>query len=256
MTTISTIFVDGEKGGVGKSTVTRGIIHHYLGIAERDGKAIAIFDADRSNPDICGPGGITAGGSIIFAKTVDLTTEKGWIGFGNQLESVSKQAERLGADILAVVSMPAQIADAFSGDIGIVANMMQACNGIPAWVIGRTPDSVRALEYRVERMPEQYRRGLVVKNLFFGNRDEFRIWESSALRTKLLGNGWGECDYPELNELLVYRAERTPLHKVLREGIAGQSLGLGERLALSAWLNATDKVLGDGLTHVRGWSEA
>ena len=42
--------VDGDKGGVGKSIVTRLLIHYHVTLAPEVRPSIYVIDSDRSNP--------------------------------------------------------------------------------------------------------------------------------------------------------------------------------------------------------------
>lgn len=233
---LKTFIVDGDKGGVGKSMAARALIHHFLVRDELTRPKIVVIDADCSNPDVCGTGGLKAGPGIMHASLVDLSTEDGWIKFGTLVGEFSEMGEKI--ECRMIVNMPAQIGTrAFDGSIPIVNEVLREANAIPVWILSRTQESIRALEYRLENMWHRYQNGVAIKNLFFGQADKFGIWADSQLRQQLVVSGnWFEAELPELNDQLTVKIGRTPFHEVLSIGIEGKSLDFGYRLALKSWL--------------------
>jgi len=225
-----TILVDGDKGGVGKSLATRALVQFYLEQPADSRPRLVVFDADHSNPDVCGKDGMTAGDGILSTGLIDLATEAGWIDFAGRLEAVRD------LDCRVIVNMPAQIGNVFDGSIPMVGDVLREAHAVPVWVLSRTQESIRALEHRVSRLPDQYATGLAVRNLFFGDADQFVLWEASQVRHRLLRSGWLETELPELNDQLLVMMGRRPLHEVVRVGIDHKPLSLGYRLALQTWL--------------------
>lgn len=237
---IRTILVDGDKGGVGKSLVTRAIVDMYLNAEEAGLGArrftLAVCDADRRNPDVCGQGGYTPDGRIIRADLAALDSEAGWIDFGNKLEPVIAFAHAGEVDVRLIVSMPAQIGRVFDGSVALVNTILQELHAVPVWVLARTRESVTALEERIKAYPAQYATGIAVRNLFFGDREKFAIWEKSRIRQQLAADGrWADVILPELNDFVFERIGRTPLHVAAETGTASGPLGWGEHTALATW---------------------
>jgi hypothetical protein len=233
---LKTFIIDGDKGGVGKSMAARALVHHFLEQEESGRPKIVVIDADCSNPDVCGTGGLEKGPGILHTSLVDLSTENGWIEFGTLVGKFSELGERIECRI--IVNMPAQIGTrAFDGSIPIVNEVLREANAIPVWLMSRTQECLNALEYRLDNMGHRYQKGIAVKNLFFGHGDKFGLWNDSPLRQKLLVSGdWSEVELPELNDQLTVKIGRRPFHEVLSTGIDGQSLPFGYRLALNSWL--------------------
>jgi hypothetical protein len=226
-----TILVDGDKGGVGKSLAARALVQFYLEQPADHRPRLVVFDADHSNPDVCGRDGLKAGDGILSTGLLDLSTEAGWIDFAGRLEKIRD------IDCRVIVNMPAQIGSVFDGRIGLVADVLREAQAVPVWVLSRTRESITALEHRVRHLPSQYTVGLAVRNLFFGEVDKFVLWDTSPLRKTLLqGGGWLETELPELNDQLLVMMGRRPFHEVARTGIDHQPLPLGYRLALHTWL--------------------
>jgi hypothetical protein len=233
---LKTIFVDGDKGGVGKSLVSRALVDMYLHDPRQGERDVVVFDADRSNPDVCGSGGYCVNdtdNNLVSTHLINLETESGWSEFGDRMEAYV-DSER---DIRVIISMPAQIGPrAFDGSIPLVGEILRSVNAIPVWVMSRTQDCMNALENRRKTIPAHYEHGLIVKNLFFGATDKFTLWKESLLRQEIVDSGdWAEVDFPECNDILLHKIGRTPFQRVLIEGISGNRLGMGSRLSLETW---------------------
>ena len=233
---LKTFIIDGDKGGVGKSLAARALVHHYLSQPEPERPRIIVYDADLSNPDVCGEGGLKAGAGILGTALIDLSTENGWIDLGTRVAAIAAAAEK--ADYRIIVNMPAQIGTrAFDGSIHIVSEVLREANAVPIWLLSRTQESLRALNYRLRNMPARYESGVVIKNLFFGAPDKFGLWTTDELRARLIDDGdWVEAELPELNDQLTVMIGRRPFHDVLQSGIDGRALPYGYRLALESWL--------------------
>jgi len=240
---LKTFIIDGDKGGVGKSLVARALVHHYLTQDEGTRPRLVVYDADLSNPDVCGEGGLKPGNGIAHTALLDLSAESGWIDLGSRLETICAAAQT--TDYRIIINMPAQIGTrAFDGSIHIVGEVLREANAMPVWLLSRTQESIRALDYRLRNMPARYEAGIVVKNLFFGSADKFLLWQNDPLRQRLVGEGaWSEVDLPEMNDQLAVMIGRRPFHEVLAVGIDGRPLPYGYRLALQSWLKRTGAAL-------------
>ena len=246
---LKSYFIDGDKGGVGKSLFARAFIHYYLSLPEGKRPKLLLVDADRSNPDVCGKGGFKATDTdplpkeILWADLFDLSTEDGWINLGGKIgRTLNDHGDE---ELRMIVNMPAQIGThAFDGSISVVSELLLTANAIPVWLLNRTRESITQIEYRCSALPRRYAVGAVVKNLFFGDSDAFSRWDHSATRKSLIhddGTGWIEATMPELNPTLLDQIERRPFHKVYADGYNGEPLGLGAKLALDAWFRTQAK---------------
>ena len=233
---LKTFIIDGDKGGVGKSLAARALVHYFLTLPDNERPRLVVYDADLSNPDVCGEGGLKAGSGIIGTALIDLSTENGWIDLGTRVATIAAASEK--TDYRIIVNMPAQIGTrAFDGSIHIVSEVLREANAIPIWMLSRTQESLRALNYRLRNMPVRYESGVVIKNLFFGAADKFALWAGDELRLRLIDEGnWLEAELPELNDQLTVMIGRRPFHDVLVTGIDGRALPFGYRLALESWL--------------------
>jgi hypothetical protein len=240
---LKTFIIDGDKGGVGKSLAARALVHHYITQPSEMRPRVIVYDADLSNPDVCGEGGLEAGSGVSATALIDLSTENGWIDLGTRVATIAAIAEK--KDCRIIINMPAQIGTrAFDGSIHIVSEVLREANAIPVWMLSRTQESLRALNYRLRNMPARYETGMVIKNLFFGTADKFTLWAIDELRAQLVDSGrWIESELPELNDHIAVMIGRRPFHEVLQSGIDGKSLPFGYRLALESWLQRSSAAM-------------
>ena len=153
---LKTFIIDGDKGGVGKSLAARALVHHYISQPGEARPRVIVYDADLSNPDVCGEGGLGASASIMATALIDLSTENGWIDLGTRVAAIAAAAEK--SDYRIIVNMPAQIGTrAFDGSIHIVSEVLREANAVPVWMLSRTQESLRALSYRLRNMPARLR---------------------------------------------------------------------------------------------------
>jgi len=250
--TLQTYLVDGDKGGIGKSLTTRALTHHYLSKEPDKRPVIAVFDADMSNPDVCGKDGLsTKNSNLALTQILDLSIEQGWIDFANAIEKLQNEYDD--DDLCIIVNMPAQIgARAFQGSVPIVAEVLRQCNAFPIWMLSRVEDSIRTLEERIKSMPTRFQTGLVLRNLFFGEPSKFVLWDNSPLRARMLKddpNGelyWDEACLPEINDNVIASIGRMPFHIALGKNANGKPyLSHGFKLTLDAWLRKTGQVFSE-----------
>lgn len=237
---MKTLMVDGDKGGVGKSLVARAIADMYLHAESANlphsGYTVGVIDADLSNPDVCGTGGFTAQDGVALAALASLENAEGWAAFVDQLAAMESRV-RPDEEVRVVVSLPAQITHrAFGGTIPAVGEILQMFGAVPVWVLNRTRESANALAERHRLMPQHYRQGLAIKNLFFGSTQQFLSWEAHPIYQELVVTGaWTEGEVPELYALLSNKIGRTPLGTAYELGTQSGHLSAGEKVMLNAW---------------------
>lgn len=243
---LKTFIVDGDKGGVGKSMVTRALVDFYKSAPDSSAPecSVGVVDGDLGNSDVCGDGGIDAKRLGGPAEILDLKTVDGWATLANKLEKHVGSFDKVEGEYRVVISMPAGVGHAmFDGSKPVVHEIMKAINAVPVWVLNRTIESVTALEKRVSENPNSYGHGLVVKNTFFGPADKFEVWNSSEIAQTL--DGWTECNFPELYAMANLAVGRQPFWIAGNQGIGDKhrKLGIGEKLALNAWRRSTWEAL-------------
>ncbi len=243
---LKTFLIDGDKGGVGKTMAARALLSYFY--EKREDVRIAAIDADQSNPDVCGKGGVSRDHRVCMAELVALGEKDGWLDLADRMEILLALKD----EVRCVINLPAQIGmRAFLAGESLADEYAESFNMIPVWVIGPRQESIVALDYRVKNFPTLFRRGAVVRNLHFGGPDEFAAWDASPLRERLMASGWIDVALPDMSARLVEILGR----KLPIAGMASSSkpgavgpftesldsrwngwLPFGYRLALSAWL--------------------
>lgn len=242
---LRTYFIDGDKGGVGKSTVARAVCDMLIQSERFMRPAIGrliVVDADPSNQDVCGPGGYsdeTIGKTVVQALSRPIRTGEDWKAVIDEL------AERIdlrgipgeGEDKTRIVfSLPAG-AGLILLENPVVLEMIALFNGVPIWVLGNEEASVTQLQARLNVAPLQYEHGYVIRNLKHGTAQSFAIWNNSETRKAVTDWGWKEIDLPVFMPSVAADICHTPAHRahVAQTGMNGKKLGVGTMMVLDGW---------------------
>ncbi|MEL6456616.1 MAG: division plane positioning ATPase MipZ [Cyanobacteria bacterium J06623_5] len=180
------IWVTGGKGGVGKSTFSRGLLDVLIDA----GVNVAAFDGDPSNAQL-----------FRYYQNV---------GEGVQCVDLDKQGE---ADVL-LNQMEESKADVFlvdvaaggsqtlldlEGDIGLISEAMDmGFRFTVVSVMSRIKDSVNLLKASLEMTDDFDVQHVAVKNLYFGACDRFRLFDGSKTKGRLLECGGVVLEMPDL----------------------------------------------------------
>jgi hypothetical protein len=208
---MATFFVDGDKGGVGKSWMARALAD-YLMTSRHCGKLV-IIDCDPSNPDVVGENSYTsetAEGVEIIAHRFPITSADDWPAV---IDFVIGNMKSSDADC--VFSLPA------GAGLHIDAETIQMQElltpALTVWVMGTDQSSIEQLEHRVERSETFYSKGIVALNSYHGQLEKgaFAKWNESLLYRML---GWPEIVIPRMNPFGTSVIGTMPFHRVLREG--------------------------------------
>jgi hypothetical protein len=237
-------FVSGNKGGVGKSFVTKALIHYIL-----DGDApvkVGVIDCDLSNMDIHRSCIATKGGAdtpkpnIILplnedgsSMVFDLSTREGWI------DLVEWHDQHLAENV--VINTPAtagigMIRFGHTINEDVLHDIRQQVTML--WVISRDRDCIDALARHIEAFPHQ--KIVVCKNGVFGQEVDFQRWDlAKNTKTKILKAGGNEIYISDLDRRLADRLVNNRL--LFSELLEGPGLGSGFKHHLNEWKkNNTD----------------
>lgn len=244
---LKTFLIDGDKGGVGKTLTARSLLSYFYAV--REDVRIAAIDADQSNPDVCGKGGVERDHRVCLSELVALGEKDGWLDLAQTMDPLLGFKD----DVRCVINLPAQIGmRAFISGESLADEYAEPYNMIPVWVIGPRPESIAALDYRVKNFPTLFRRGAVVRNQHLGNPDDFAAWDASPLRQRLLATGWVDVALPAMSPRLVeILGRKLPIAGMASSTEPGEVgpfanspwngwLPWGYRLALTAWLRKSD----------------
>ena len=235
---LKTFLVDGDKGGIGKTMVSRIITDAYVRheATRLPAAKIICLDADRTNPDFAGAGGYGVDEYIFTTGLVNLDDPENWMEMMNMMEPYLEMSQTEAVRI--IISLPATIQRAFTTGSEAIGQAMEMLNAVPVWVVGDTQDSVMQLEKRIELMPRSFQHGVVVLNQKFGARDKFVHWNGSQIQKDIIESGeWIETTIPVLGAATARRLGRTPLHvaEATRTGFNGEKLGLGDLIAVKSF---------------------
>lgn len=223
-------FVGGEKGGVGKSLVSRVLSQWFI---DR-GAPFAGVDADVSHATLLRSYGA-------YVQRADLED------FASADEIINRA---LGADRSVVVDLPAQSHRAFArwirsadvvrfaGEVGI---------GLTLWhVTDGTVDSVQDLDRTLDDGQGAFRY-VVVKNQ--GRGKDFSYFEESAARRRLAARGAHVIELPELDAATMARIDRTrvTLWTAIRQAEGESALAPLQRQRARLWLERCYGALGPPL---------
>lgn len=237
---IRTYFVDGDKGGVGKSMVARAVVDMLIQ-SERflmpPVDRLFIIDADPTNMDVCCPGGFvneTIGKTQIIAIQHPIRFVDDWYSIISRLDEAD--AGNKSENNRVVFSLPAAAGLVLAENTDVF-EMMEAFNGFPVWVLGNERSSVAQLEKRIEAAQHRYAQGFVVRNLKHGVAASFSYWNNSETRKNVLAWGWQEIDFPVLASSIAIEVDHVPSHVVERDKINanGTRAMLGTQIAITGY---------------------
>lgn len=224
------IFVGGGKGGVGKSTVTMGVLD-YLRTAEQ---AAVLIETDTSAPDVW-----KTYHEHLVARCVDLETEKGW------LELVDVFGEH--PDSYVVINTKAANQAGMRKFGGLLAEAIRQQNRklLVLWVIDRKRDGLELLRDFLDTQPANDRMTVhVLRNLIWGEEASFDMYNGSQVRGAIEGSGGKSANFPDVAERVAeeINRKRMPIH------IAAKELSFGCRVELIRWRTALAEALAEIVT--------
>jgi hypothetical protein len=179
MVMIKSYFVDGDKGGVGKSFVSRCLVdsfinHEVSGMPKID--RLIVIDADPMNPDVVCDNGYkneTVNHIHVIGLQRPIKSEDDWLNLINELaETQINETD----DIRLVFSLPSAAGLYITES---VLSLMALMNPTPIWVMGIDASSTNQLEARVGKSPVFYQNGVVLINLKHGPAKAFEFWDKS-----------------------------------------------------------------------------
>jgi len=179
---------------------------------------LKLIDADTNNPDVCRCYGRHAEGEVLNLDDVE-----DWIQMVNICDAMPFKA--------VVINTPAQSNNAVAKHSPILLNSLRelARPLITLWVINRQRDSLELLKDYMEHM----KGGIVhvVCNGYFGEEKKFELYENSALREKVGGQGGKNLFLPDLADRVTDElyGKRTMISE------AAQQFKLGDRAELQRW---------------------
>lgn len=232
------VIVHGDKGGVGKSFVSQGIVNLLLSKNQK----VAVIDGDTSNPDV----------SRMFESAAqclltNLRVDNGWM---NLMDFVMSH---LGYTIL--LNTPAGVdGEKMERELRSLSNYIeQKSLDVELdlwWVMNHGYDSVSLFSRALDSYGRFFDRVRVVCNLHFsdGNPAAFFLWNESPLKTRLENKNAATVFFPGLNlrvvEKLFNPKNIMPFHEAV-DAATGEKVELlhSERWKLQQWLDDVNEAL-------------
>lgn len=230
---IKSYFVDGDKGGVGKSFVSRCLVdsfvnHEVSGMPKID--TLIVIDADPMNPDVVCDNGYkneTVNNIQIIGLQRPIKSEDDWLNLVNELTETQVNETD---EIRLIFSLPSAAGLYITES---VLSLMALINPTPIWVMGIDASSTNQLEVRVGKSPMFYQHGVVLINLKHGAGKAFDCWDKSNIRKVLLSGedySWTELELPAMMPRAAELIGSMPLHTVISKGNSpGSGVAIGTR---------------------------
>ena len=218
--------IGGGKGGVGKSLVSIALVDYLI----QSTLPVHLVDADSENPDVA-----KALTKSIPVHLINLDVADGWS------ELIDVAAEH--PDAVLVINTPARSGKGFqmNGELLSMACKELRREMTTLWVINRQRDSLELLNKYLNTVQQSTTH--VVLNLYFGEANQFTLYENSQVKKRVTEQGGVDLLFPEVASRVTDQLNAQRLS--VAEGM--QALSLGNRLELQRWRKKTqvafDKVI-------------
>ncbi|CAK0757519.1 putative Chromosome partitioning protein ParA [Gammaproteobacteria bacterium] len=221
------ILVHGDKGGVGKSTLSRAVLDYLY----RRIRVPVVYDADHRHSQV-----YRFYKEIFPVNKIDTRMHSAFDTLLDKLADGKKSAEKYNV----FVDLPAQAGSDIE-DALTEMRFVDALESIHARVtllfaIGRATDSIKALQIALNAF-ERNADFVIVKNGFFGDSESYDIYNSSQIRQSVLKTGAKEIFVPALRGDAYEAVDRLnlPFFKA-----AESELPLSTKARVSAFLDKCD----------------
>lgn len=244
---IKSYFVDGDKGGVGKSFASRCLVDSFInfevtGMPKLD--KLIIIDADPMNPDVVCDEGYKTGtvnNIKIIALQRPIKSESDWLNLINELAETQMNSTD---KIRIIFSLPSAAGLHITDS---VLSLMALICPTSIWVMGTDVSSTIQLQQRVSRNPIFYQTGVVLINLKHGATAAFEAWNGSTLRKNLLAGDdfeWHEIELPAMMPRAAELIGSMPFHEVIEKGsVMGSGVAIGTRTVAQTYRCVTGRKL-------------
>lgn len=182
------IWITGGKGGTGKSTFARGLLHTLL----TAGVTVAAFDGDPDNSQL----------HRYYKNTADGVTRIG-IQKRDGADGIISEMEERGAPII-LIDVPAgggNVLVRLEEDLGFLSALSEVGYGLTmVTVLSRIKDSVNQLKLAMDITEDDDVAHVAVKNLYYGESQKFRFFDRSKTKQRLLDSGGQVIEMRDLLE--------------------------------------------------------
>jgi hypothetical protein len=179
------VIVTGDKGGTGKSTLSRGLVD----IANHRKIDYVAYDSDKRNSQLYRHYQSTGSG----ISRLDFSTEDGADGLIVQMD--------IGTSPLLIVDLPAgggELLEKYNSQLGLLSEAQEMGYEITiVSVMSRVKDSVNALRLLMDFTGDAAKH-LAIKNLYWGTEDKFSLFDQSKVKQRLLDDGGLVINMPDM----------------------------------------------------------
>jgi hypothetical protein len=243
---LKTYFIDGDKGGIGKTLLCHLLVDFYLQsnrLNEQKNHPLILFDADLVNKDFSTYPIRRHDGKLIPCFVIDLSIIEGWQFLERKLSRHVKNNQ----SVRAIINCPNNLITCIKQcDPHEVGAIMSRINMLPLWIFNRSPLCLLNLQERQRLLPLNYEQGVAILNLYFGHQNEFLHWNVSQCRHSYVTNGkWIEVTLPCLNQVISGSFGGMQIDNWFEYGYNGTQPSLGLKLAFNCFLNKSRKTLSE-----------
>ena len=180
------VLVTGGKGGVGKSTFSRGLLDVYLS----QGITVAAYDGDPDNSQLFRFYQQQGAGVVPLALDVQGQADR----LLDEMEAAKAQVF-----LIDVAAGGSKTLRDLEDDIGLVSEAVEMGYGFTVVsVMSRVKDSVNLLRNTLEMTEGLPADHVAVKNLYFGDEDQFELFDESKTKPRLTERGGVVVEMPKL----------------------------------------------------------
>lgn len=219
------VLVHADKGGCGKSTVSRALIDHFI----RSNVAVDAYDSDKRNPDL----------SRFYDKKVPITLIDlpSKTAFDTLLDKLSTRQNN------ALVDLAAGAGDALNalvkGDIQLAGALQDLDAQLTiVFVLSRSRSSLAALRQALTDFESVSANWVIVRNTYFGEAEKFVRFANSNTRAEAQARGAIEIDMPELLDDLFDELDQASMP--FCDAVQYDKLTFTNRRRIIAWLEKFD----------------
>ncbi|KXW56455.1 hypothetical protein LHV13_03270 [Ferrovum sp. PN-J185] len=241
---LRTYFIDGDKGGIGKTFLCHLLVDFYLYSNQNNNESeycLVLFDADLVNKDFSTYPIRRHDGKLIPCFGIDLSIIEGWQFLERKLLRYIKNNQSARAIINCPGNLLNYIKQCDSHEVGAI---MTRINMLPLWIFNRSPLCLLNLQERQRLLPLNYKKGVAILNLYFGNQVDFLHWNLSQFRNTHITKGeWIEITLPTLNHEISAEFSGMPIKNWFEYGYNGKQPSMGLKLAFNCFLKQSYKTL-------------
>jgi hypothetical protein len=216
-------FVGGCKGGVGKTFVSLALID-YL---QDKNYLVNAIETDNTNPEIlkifknCPD-------SRVPVRQYDLTAANGWVDLVNFISTIDNDP--------IVINTAAGNNGSVDSYGGILEEALEDLNKklVTLWVINRQKDSLGLLLLFMKIFSNFNNTSIyIVRNNYFGNAEQFELYNNSKLRKDFEAKGWATIDFPDVADRVADDIYSNSIS--IKQALA--KMPIGNRAELKRWRN-------------------